>query len=71
MNSSWNMKKENFNKLNNILQQYNKAEELYTKSCLENDEQKTWERKNDLDSIGELLVVTVADILNDERDNIK
>lgn len=59
------MKKENFNKLNNILQQYNKAEELYTKSCLENDEQKTWERKNDLDSIGELLVVTVADILND------
>ncbi len=65
------MKKENFNKLNNILQQYNKAEELYTKSCLENDEQKTWERKNDLDSIGELLVVTVADILNDERDNIK
>lgn len=65
------MKKENFNKLDNILQQYNKAEELYTKSCLENDEQKTWERKNDLDSIGELLVVTVADILNDERDNIK
>ena len=65
------MKKENFNKLDNILQQYNKAEELYTKSCLENDEQKIWERKNDLDSIGELLVVTVADILNDERDNIK
>lgn len=51
----WNMKKENFDKLSNIFRQYNEAEELYTQSCIKDNEQETWERKNDLDSLEELL----------------
>ncbi|WP_024990588.1 hypothetical protein [Segatella albensis] len=65
------MKKENFDKINSILQQYYEVEEQYYQLCLKDNEMETWERENDLDSLGELLVIAVADVLNDERDNIK